>query len=107
MGNILESWSAAAAALGVELRGPFKVAFGQNVIEAPMLVPHFGAPKGTVVFTEHQPLENYAALRANGYTASTFSPSAGPDDATEASLIEVLNDWGWCGPDELRPSWAD
>jgi hypothetical protein len=63
--------------------------------------------RGTIVFTEHQPEEVYAALDDLGYACSTFGGEPREGEATEvADVVSVLNDWGWCGRPDEKPVWA-
>ncbi len=100
-----ESWSAAAEKLGVELRGPLAITLPDGrVMEARMLVPQFGADKGTLVFSDIDSLADFGALIELGYAYSVFDAAKGYV-ISEDDLIDILSDWCWCGDDRTKPDW--
>jgi hypothetical protein len=102
----LESCKRAATELGVMLQGPATVIVqeGHQVV-ADMLVVHFGAPEGTLVFTDAEAyLPHLARLRDIGYAVSSYAEPC--EHLTSNDLREMLLDWTWCGPEALRPPWA-
>ena len=99
----LENWSAAAARLGVELRGPLTITLPDGrELEARMLIPHFGTDKGTLVFSDC--LGDYRGLIELGYAYSVFD-SADGYLISEDDLVDILNDWRWCGVGGNKPIW--
>lgn len=102
----VDAYSDAAAALGIVLRGPVDIdlPYGKRV-RSPMLIQHFGAPKGTLVFPSVWDALNHSeALRELGYAASSFAEPLARAEVWH--LRDMLLDWGWCGDESLRPGWA-
>lgn len=102
----LEACSDAAAVLGVSVHGAatVKLPSGSELI-ADLLIKHFGATAGTLVFSEAEAFWPYrAALEEMGHAASSY---AEPSEAVECSdLREMRLDRTWCGSEAQRPSWA-
>jgi hypothetical protein len=70
-----------------------------------MLVPHFGAPKGTLVFTDADAyLPDLDELYDMGFAVSSYDEPF--ERLTSGDLREMLLDWTWCGSAAARPSWA-
>jgi len=104
--RLFNSWYKAAQALGIEIRGPLAVTTEEgDDLECEMLVPYFGSLQGTVVFTEFQDDGLMEKLQRNGYCCSTFGPVPDGYIAPRSQVAEVLADWGWCGPEERKPTW--
>jgi hypothetical protein len=96
------AWLEAAKDLGIRVTAPFGVqASGGEPIIYEALVLDFGGPKGTVVGVLDDKLDDCRAIQ--GYYYSNLSPSY--RDYGRQLFIDTLNDWGWSGPLELRPSW--
>lgn len=99
---ISQAWRKAGTDLGIRVTAPFaiRLSAGEPVIyEAHIL--DFGGPKGTVVGVLDDELGDYRAIE--GYYSSNLSISY--RTYTRQQFIGALNDWGWYGPAELRPSW--
>ena len=102
----LEACRDAAAALGVSVSGPATVQLpsGSELV-ADLLVEHFGAPAGTLVFSDFDAFWSHMqALRDLGYTASSYAEPTQPMECTD--LREMLLEWTWCDSEAQRPSWA-
>jgi hypothetical protein len=102
----LEACKDAAAALGVNVRGPATVQLpsGSELV-ADLLVEHFGAPAGTLVFSDADACwPHKQALRDLGYAASSYAEPTQPMECSD--LREMLLEWTWCGSEAQRPSWA-
>jgi hypothetical protein len=102
----LEACKIAATELGVTIRGSVPVILrdGRQLL-ADMLVENFGAPKGTLVFTNAVVyLPHIHALQDMGYTVSSYAEPR--EEMTTDGFREMLIDWTWSGPEALRPPWA-
>ena len=102
----LEACTDAAATLGINVRGPaiIQLSCGCELV-ADLLFEHFGAPLGTLVFSDPEAAwPHRQALEDLGFTASSYRV---PTAAIECSdLREMLLDWSWCGSEAQRPAWA-
>ena len=99
---ISRAWLEAAKDLGIRVTAPFSVQASERepiIYEA--LILDFGGPKGTVVGVLDDKLGDCRAT--HGYYCSNLSSSY--RDYGRQHFIDTLNDWGWFGPLELRPSW--
>jgi hypothetical protein len=99
---ISASWLEAARDLGIRVVAPFtlRVSEGERITyEAHLL--DFGGPKGTVVGVLDDGLQDGRATQ--GYYCSNLAASYRRYERIH--FIDTLNDWGWYGPVELRPSW--
>jgi hypothetical protein len=101
----VDSWARSARDLGVDISGPMRITIGKFELYPDMLILHFGAPNGTFVFEKWPGNSVLEELKANGYTCSSFLGPSENYHASRDDLIEVLSDWGWCGPEDGKPSW--
>jgi hypothetical protein len=69
-------------------------------------VVDFGNAMGTLIFADPvEYLDCAEKLYDFGYAVSCFlEPKNMGDDASSAK--DMLQDWGWSGPIELKPDWA-
>ena len=102
----LEACENAAAQLGIVVEGSTLVALGNGrELLADMVVPHFGAPMGTLVFTDANAyLPHIDKLYEMGFAVSSYGEPC--EHLTSGDFREMLLDWTWCGPAGARPSWA-
>ena len=99
---ILRAWLQAGADLGIRVTAPFTLHVSE--VEAVTYEAHivdFGGPNGTVVGVLDDKLNDCRSLK--GYYGSNLAPSY--RNYNRQHFIDTLNDWGWFGPSELRPSW--
>lgn len=102
----VDSWRDAAQGLGLDLEGPMELILATGVMRVDLLVRDFGAPRGTAIVSDYDAIEPHGeALRAAGYTASSFRPPAAGIQLSRQDLIELLADWTWTGAPERRPAW--
>jgi hypothetical protein len=96
------AWLEAAKDLGIRVTAPFALRNAEDeqvTYEAHIL--DFGGPKGSVVGVLDDQLRDWRATQ--GYYCSNLAPSYRRYERKH--FIDTLNDWGWYGPTELRPSW--
>jgi hypothetical protein len=97
---ISQAWREAAEDLGIRVVAPFTLQADEPIAyEAHLL--DFGGPKGTVVGVLSDKLDDCRA--AQGFYSSNLSLSYRGYERQH--FINTLNDWGWYGPEELRPVW--
>ena len=97
---ISQSWIEAAKDLGIRVVAPFTVqSDGPTSYEAHII--DFGGPQGTVVGVLEDKLYDYRATQ--GFYVSNLASSYRCYEREH--FIATLNDWGWYGPERLRPDW--
>ncbi len=99
---ISQAWFEAAKDLEIRVTAPFTLHVSD--VEAITYEAHvldFGGPKGTVVGVLDDKLGDYR--HEQGYYCSNLAPSY--RSYKRQYFIDTLNDWGWFGPPELKPSW--
>ena len=101
----VDSWARAAKDLGVDISGPMRITIGKVELNPDMLVRYFGATNGTFVFEKWPGISVLEELKRNGYTCSSFLGPKENNHASRDDLIDILSDWGWCGPENQKPSW--
>ena len=100
--EISHAWLEAAKDLEIRVTAPFTIDVEEDephIYEAH--VKDFGGSKGTVVGVVDDRLDDCRA--AQGYYSSNLTPSY--RSYQRQHFIDTLNDWGWFGPQELRPDW--
>jgi hypothetical protein len=100
----VQFWKLAAKDLNLEIEAPFQFEFPSGAqIQASALVKYFGGPRGMVVDAAYSILEPHTtALIENGFG---FSACGTPESYDRDDMIEVLADWEWSGPPDLKPGW--
>jgi hypothetical protein len=102
---LIQAWQEAAQDLGIEIVVPFVLTLksGEQV-RAEVLVKDFGP---TLVITDEAE-ETFNRLGdklgVEGYGYSAFCSDELVYDRQH--FIDVLNDWGWAGPEDRRPKWS-
>ena len=100
--NYRQSWMLAAEQLGVELYGPLSVRLPSGeAVGARIHVPKFGATNGMLIFDDALSSRDFNSLLELGYGFPVFEDGA----ITKEGLAELLQDWGWCGPETEAPGW--
>ena len=100
------AWLAAAADLGLDVVAPYRVVRLENrAINGLALVRQFGSPSGALVIdlAATTQSESESATRLGFFVSQV-------DGAAYASydrdlFVGTLNDWGWFGPEQDRPTW--
>ena len=96
--DISKAWLEAAKDLGIRVAAPFTVQSDQPITYEAHVID-FGGPKGTVVGVLDDKLEDCRATQ--GFYRSNLSDSYRRYEREH--FIATLNDWGWYGPEGLRP----
>ena len=109
--RLLAEWQYAANDLGIQVVGPICVELKSGVsIEATVLVRHFGGSNGMLV------LSNYALVKdltdeiidaGYGYSIMREPESSANWEYERSVYMEILSDWGWCGPESQMPIWLE
>jgi hypothetical protein len=97
---ISQAWLEAAKDLGIRVAAPFTV-HSDEPITYEAHVMDFGGPKGTVVGVLDDKLDDCRATQ--GFYRSNLASSYRHYERQH--FVATLNDWGWYGPEELRPVW--
>jgi hypothetical protein len=97
-------WKMVAGDLGVRVDLSPGIVFSDGThLTVDALVTDFGASRGMLVVRDHDVIKPFAKLAvADGYG---YSSNIGGDAYDRDAMIEVLRDWGWIGPSELKPDW--
>jgi hypothetical protein len=97
-------WRQAGEALGFIVEAPYVVRLPEGqCIEFSCHLPEFGAPRGMLLSHSYAEFSAHAkALAASGYGYSVLSFPGETVDL--ASVIEVLQDWGWTAS-KPAPGW--
>ncbi len=101
MGNnkISSAWNEAAIDLGLTIIAPFALQLEVERLLFDALIPYFGSERGTLV----GPFRTDDPRKRLGYFGSELHSSYETYD--RQLFIDTLNDWGWFGPDDQRPTW--
>jgi hypothetical protein len=67
-------------------------------------VKDFGSRQGTLVTTDAHESGSPEAAEEGGYYWSALYPES-YSSYERNEFIDMLNDWGWFGSDEKKPSW--
>jgi hypothetical protein len=106
--RLVAIWREASRDLGLRLEAPFTLLLvsGATVV-ARLLVRDFGAVNGMLILTDHSHVRSNADdVVAAGFGYSTLSEPAPDEQYDRESVVEMLQDWGWSGPEDRRPSWC-
>lgn len=99
-------WELVAEDLGIHIETPYAIRLSDGsslVVDA--LVKDFGPPLGMLVAADYAVLKPFkGSLVAEGYGYAT---NIGEGPYERASMVEVLKDWEWSGPQERKPDWLD
>ena len=102
---LADQWRAVAEALGIRfVRNALLRGEEGFMHEFAVLLPQFGAPKGTFVDIEHKAASIAAALKA-GYTCSSMGAEAHHLPVDPSDYVDCLAEWGWSSESESPPGW--
>jgi hypothetical protein len=104
------AWREASAKLGFELESPYVLIVDNYRHTVIGFLPHFGSGNGMILDTWVPGVADNTrslleAARRAGVSCSCISAET-YDRYDERTFIEALNDWGYFGPENLRPAWA-
>ena len=105
----MQEWLARAAgelALDVEIGHCETLADG-TILVAVAWFPHLGSVRGILIFdwTSNIDPESRKYLVAQGFALSTFGEPAPREEFDLENYRAMFADWGWAGPEHLRPEW--
>lgn len=90
--------------LTVRVETPFFVRHAGNVVQFDAHLPDFGGPNGMVLVLDG--MGNFAELsKVASSVGLYFSALNGAAPTSERDVMATLDDWGFYGPDDLRPAW--
>jgi hypothetical protein len=100
-------WREASKDLGFVFTAPFTLPDQDETLAYLGLVSEFGSKLGTlIIFQEDIDLKKQQELcsvaRAHGYGYSCIELDT---KYNRSAMIDVLNDWGWCGSQNRLPVW--
>lgn len=103
-GPVEQLWKRVADDLGIRVDlSPGIVLSDGTSLKVDALVTDFGARRGMLVVCDHDVIKPFTRLAvADGYG---YSSNLGGEPYDRTAMIEVLRDWGWTGPPELKPDW--
>lgn len=106
--NLVKEFEIAAKDLGLEIEAPFSLEIEEGiVINIDILLKNFGNREGMLVVNKFEKLSPYAnKLVELGYGISTIGEPDSPDEFHRNVFIEMLSEWGWCGPENEKPDWV-
>jgi hypothetical protein len=102
------AWNRAFADLGLAVRAIPAISCGLPVQWADVvLLEGFGAPNGMILLPSGVEILPYRdAIESKGFGFSIVEPNLDSSDPESLeSTIDMLRDWGWCGPERARPPW--
>lgn len=105
MGRSAEQfWEMVAGDLGIRIDLSPGIVFSDGTnLSVDALVKNFGAPRGMLVVQNYDVIKPFARRAvADGYG---YSSNVGGEPYDRVAMIEILRDWGWTGPSELKPDW--
>jgi len=100
------AWLAAAADLGIAVVAPYRVVSSETEsVACVALVEAFGSSTGAIVLDlgSEIPGDQDVVARMGFFVTSINSVAYSQYD--RLLFVDTLNDWGWCGPKQDRPSW--
>ena len=103
--RLLEAWQKAAGDLGLRLTAPFphSAPDGRSFIYT-ALVHEFGAPKGALLTLLAAGRSLADCPHADGYHVSLLSLERYARYDRQL-FIDTLDDFGYFGPEEMKPAW--
>ena len=101
--KLISSWTEASADLGINIDTNFLYkSQDHSTLFFPVFVPFFGSERGTVIFLDFD--QKIASELVNdGFGYSTAGN--GMLKYYRPLFIDILEDWGFCGPSILTPDW--
>lgn len=100
---IAKSWLQAAEDLGIKITSPFVLTLDSHEYLFIAFLRNFGSQKGTLICTIDQWKIYLPVARSQGFYCSGLADSYAKYDRQE--FIDTLDDWGWYGSTENKPSW--
>ena len=102
--QVADAWQIASLELGFRVTAPATIDLaGSSKLIVPALVHGFGRKLGTIVLVLGEPSERLASAVPEQYYYSLVAPHY--NNYQRDLIIETLNDWGYFGTADARPSW--
>ncbi len=107
MNSLKEEWKIAAKDLKIEIKASFTLFLPSGKkIEAELLVKNFGAKNGMIIITDYDKIKPFVdEITKLNYGYSTLEQPLPTEKYNRDYFIELLNDWGWSGDNNKKPSW--
>lgn len=104
-----QAWLTAGRLLGIRITAPFTLRVGAQSVDCIAFLPDFGRDRGTVIGGVAGPAFQTDAVlwqcaKAAGVYCSFVNMTL-YSEYSEARFKEALEDWGYYGPESLRPEW--
>jgi hypothetical protein len=99
-------WKMVSEDLRIDIVAPFDVVLSDGAqLRVAALVKNFGPPRGMLVaFAYDTPKPYVQKIIEDGYGYSAQLGNS-PEGYNRATMLDILKDWGWSGPEDRRPSW--
>lgn len=99
-------WQLVASDLKIAVMAPYTALLNDgSLLEVSGWLKNFGPPMGMLVDDNYSLFASRAReIRSTGYG---YSANLGAGAYDRSSMIEVLRDWGWSGPEKHRPDWLE
>lgn len=105
-----KAWQMAAEDLGIEFISPFSLKpNAEKEYWIAGFLPHFGSKKGTVIISRFDIMEEDdkdvdQIVENEGYYFSGLNPIY-YEKYDRENFMTTLNDWGWFGSMQEKPTW--
>jgi hypothetical protein len=105
--KVLTVWQQASNDLGLGIVAPFDLRLPSGTqINALFLLKKFGARNGMLIVSNFDEVSQYIdEITQAGYGFSVFEERYADETYVRDEFVEVLRDWGWSAPPDLRPAW--
>lgn len=104
-----ELWRMVSTRLELELTIPFSLEISADVVlNACFLIKNFGARNGMLIFKDYSEVKPYLhEIQRRGYGFSILDEPSEHEKIDINDYICVLEDWGWFGNQDKKPSWLN
>lgn len=111
--SAVKFWLQTCNKLGVDITAPYVIEVDGKTVKYLAFLPDYGGAKGTVICPMDLPkvgpdenLRKIARLKGFFVSSINVSPYA-KGNVNEKVFQEMLEDWGYYGSEEKRPSWFE
>lgn len=101
--KVINTWREAANDLEIKIQIPFVLSISDKLIRFELHLEDFGSELGTIIFSMHETTELNIA-KSCSYYCSALNPETHSIYEREY-FIDMLNDWGFFGKPDEKPSW--
>lgn len=107
--RLIQEWKKIAKDLGLEIIAPYKLEIKKNeFIVVDIFLKYFASEIGILIVSDYSIIKKWEEEIDNlGYAYSVLEPLDNIESYDREVMIEVLNEWGWDGPDDKKPGWCD